>query len=115
MCPKIWEVAPSQAGLNSVANVGNQTMKLANFSCLLLLALAVSTGLTGCKHRPYNPTPIPGKGPAVKGDQNPSDLANSGPIVPPPSEPKVNPLATNPDGTTELGARLPWDKYIQDR
>lgn len=92
-------------------------MKTANFFSFLLLAVALSCAVSGCKKTPKSPTPIFHRaGGAAPGDNSPGGMENAAPIVPQGTDPSMTPLPRNPDGTTPLGARPgSLEDYNQDR
>src|SRR5688572_10127565 len=91
-------------------------MNTPNFSILLLLAVACSLGVTGCKKTPKSPTPIFPKGnTAPRGDGTPSPLEPSGPIVPLPSDPGAVRIPGAGDGQNDLGPREELGEFFLDR
>lgn len=93
-------------------------MKTAKFFTFLLLAIAVTAGVTGCKKTPKSPTPLFSRTGAAPGTNSPGGIENAAPIVPGPGETDstVIPRSTNPDGSSPLAAR-PGDlsNFDQDR
>jgi peptidoglycan-associated lipoprotein len=93
-------------------------MKTANFVSFLLLAAAVSMGVTGCKKTPKSPTPIFGHAQGAPSERNPSGIETPGPAVPQNGETRATPLpaTTDASGNTPLSDR-PGDlsNYDQDR
>lgn len=94
-------------------------MKISNFSTLLLLAVACSLGVTGCKKTPKSPTPIWGqKAQAPKADSNPSGIENAGPGVPLGGDNTRStrlPGGPGGDGESTLGPREELGNYFLDR
>ena len=93
-------------------------MKISKFSTLLLLAVACSLGVTGCKKTPKSPTPIWGqKAQAPKADGSPSGIENAGPAVPLGAEnTRATRLpGTGADGENTLGPREELGNYFLDR
>jgi len=87
-------------------------MKISNFPALLLLGVACSMAVTGCKKTPKSPTPIFGRAnPAPGGDSNPSGIENPGPAVPMGD----NTRSTALDGQNALGPREELGNYYLDR
>jgi peptidoglycan-associated lipoprotein len=78
-------------------------MKAIKFTSLLIVALALTIGATGCKHKPVDVTPIPGRG------SRPGDTAMN------PIDPGASYKPSTDDiGTTPLSSINP-DNYNQDR
>jgi peptidoglycan-associated lipoprotein len=94
-------------------------MKTANFSPLLLLAVAFSVAVTGCKKTPTSPTPIFSRSAPAPSGSNPSGLeSNTGPTVPPGESSVATPVpgpAVNPEQQGALAPRVGLDNYDQDR
>jgi peptidoglycan-associated lipoprotein len=91
-------------------------MKIPNYARLLLLAVACSLGVSGCKKTPKSPTPIFGRAtPAPRGDGNPSGMENPGPAVPLGSDPRSSSLPGTGDGQSALGPREELGNYFLDR
>lgn len=83
-------------------------MKLIKLSALLVLALALSLGTTGCKKKNRGITPIPGRVSRPPGGEADPNF-NTRPVVDPNFDPNVNPyVRPQPTGWTA-------DSVIQDR
>jgi outer membrane protein OmpA-like peptidoglycan-associated protein len=81
-------------------------MKAIKFTSLLVIALALTIGATGCKRKPVGMTPISGKG-YRPGDAPPTDLTSNRIGSDTTSDPLNNPL--NPDLAGDLS------NFNQDR
>jgi peptidoglycan-associated lipoprotein len=93
-------------------------MKIANFSVPLLLLVALSIGVTGCKKTPKSPTPIFTKGATAPSSSRPSDLENPSPTLPPPPSTSSTPTPGGPPGggdQSTLAAREELGNYYLDR
>jgi peptidoglycan-associated lipoprotein len=95
-------------------------MKTATFYPLLLLAMAFSVAVTGCKKTPKSPTPIYGKPAPAPGNAKPGDLENAGATLPTGPNTSVTPIPGGPggpgsDAQSSLAPRETLDDYFVDR
>ena len=68
-------------------------MKFTNIGNLLLIGVILAVSAVGCKRKTQNPTPLPGYEAGAVGNKG----NNAGPVLPPPTNPNLNPINTRPD------------------
>ena len=100
MFNKLQEAVPSPVGPNETF-LFRITMKYPKLLNLLVVALALSLGVGGCKKKPMGPTPIPGMTGTIHGTND-----TSGPLIgtalAPDQNTTVKPV---PEGVIPLGGR----------
>ena len=100
MFNKLQEAVPSPVGPNETFLL-RITMKYAKLLNLLVVVLALSFGVVGCKKKPIGPTPIPGMTGNIRGTND-----TSGPLpgtaLAQDQNPNVKPV---PEGPIPLGGR----------
>src|SRR6266516_1822856 len=109
MFNKLQEAVPSPVGPNETFLL-RITMKYAKLLNLLMVVLALSLGVVGCKKKPVGPTPIPGMTGKIGGTNDTSGLLTAPPLAPD-QNPNVKPVQ---DGPIPLGGRNLGD-YIPNR
>ena len=102
MFNKLQEAVPSPVGPNETF-LFRITMKYPKLLNLLVVALAVSLGVGGCKKKPMGPTPIPGMTGNVRGSNDTSGPVTSAPPLATEQNPNVKPLPA--EGVIPLGGR----------
>ncbi len=102
MFNKLQEAVPSPVGPNETF-LFRITMKYPKLLNLLVVALAVSLGVGGCKRKPMGPTPIPGMTGNVRGSNDTSGPVTSAPPLATEQNPNVKPLPA--EGVIPLGGR----------
>ena len=100
MFNKLQEAVPSPVGLNETFLL-RITMKYAKLFNLLMVALALSFGVVGCKKKPVGVTPIAGMTGKIGGTNDTSGLLTAPPLAPD-QNPNVRPVS---DGPIPLGGR----------
>ena len=104
MFNKLQEAVPSPVGPNETFLL-RITMKYAKLLILLMVVLALSLGVVGCKKKPIGPTPIPGMTGNI-GGKNDTSGPVPGTALAPDQNPNVKPV---PEGPIPLGGRNPGD------
>jgi peptidoglycan-associated lipoprotein len=93
-------------------------MKIVNFAPPLLLVMALSVAITGCKKTPVSPTPIFTKGTTGPTGSQPGPLENPGPTVPPGPDTRSTQVpgpGTGGNQQNALGPREELNNYYLDR
>ena len=109
MFNKLQEAVPSPVGPNE-AVLFRITMKYAKLLNLLVVVLALSLGVVGCKKKPVGTTPIPGMTGNIQGTNDTSGRLTGIPVAPD-QNPNANAiLNANPAGIPLGGRNL--EDYI---
>src|SRR5439155_13705294 len=102
MFNKLQEAVPSPVGPNETF-LFRITMKYPQLLNLLVVALALSLGVGGCKKKPMGPTPIPGMTGNVRGSNDTSGPVTSTPPLATEQNPNVKALPS--EGVMPVGGR----------
>src|SRR6185369_1027370 len=111
MFNKLQEAVPSPVGPNE-AVLFRITMKYAKLLNLLVVVLALSLGVVGCKKKPVGTTPIPGMTGNIHGTNDTSGRLTGIPVAPDQNPNATAILNANPAGIPLGGRNL--EDYTQD-
>jgi peptidoglycan-associated lipoprotein len=109
MFNKLQEAVPSPVGPNDTF-LFRITMKYPKLLNLLVVVLALSLGVVGCKKKPVAPTPIPGMTGKPIGNDNPSGINQA-----PPLQQDLPPIAKQANTEGVPPTRFNPDLMNQDR